>query len=71
MVLLDQRPLSWLSDLPSRGSEQMGNCCCHLKSPCDNTEERNGLLGDDSKDPHTGEKIVVGTSGPEGGDDMR
>ncbi|XP_041824549.1 uncharacterized protein LOC121629094 [Melanotaenia boesemani] len=49
----------------------MGNCCCRPESPCGSTEERNGLLQDDSKATCTGEAVVVGACGPERDDDMR
>lgn len=50
----------------------MGSCCCHTKSPCDNVEERSGLLHDDTKAMvTTGKPDQLGTCGPEGGDDLR
>ncbi|XP_067434936.1 enolase-phosphatase E1-like [Thunnus thynnus] len=50
----------------------MGNSCCHAESPCGSEEERSGLLKNDSKaTTATGETTVVGTCGPEGGDDVR
>ncbi|XP_029314135.1 eukaryotic translation initiation factor 5B [Cottoperca gobio] len=50
----------------------MGNCCCRTESPCGSTEERSGLLKDDSKAMvPTGETFVVDNCGPEGDDDSR
>ncbi|XP_061569322.1 uncharacterized protein LOC133423188 [Cololabis saira] len=49
----------------------MGNCCCHIKSPCENADERSNLLEDESKTPCTGEQVVGGACGPEGSADMR
>lgn len=50
----------------------MGNSCCRAESPCGSEEERSGLLKNDSKaTTATGETTVVGTCGPEGGDDVR
>ncbi|KAK5602111.1 hypothetical protein CRENBAI_016392 [Crenichthys baileyi] len=49
----------------------MGNCCCDAESPCGSIEERSVLLKDDSKTSCAGERVVVGTCGPEDDDDMR
>ncbi|MEQ2230431.1 hypothetical protein ILYODFUR_029226 [Ilyodon furcidens] len=49
----------------------MGNCCCDAESPCGSIEERSVLLKDDSKTSCAGERVVVGTRGPEDDDDMR
>ncbi|KAM4718397.1 uncharacterized protein FYW61_016235 [Anableps anableps] len=50
----------------------MGNFCCFgTESPCGSIEERSVLLKDDSQTSGAGERVEVGTCGPETGEDMR
>ncbi|XP_068160579.1 uncharacterized protein [Antennarius striatus] len=49
----------------------MGSSCCHAESPCGSEEEKSVLLKGDSKAAMpTGEKVMMGTCGPEN-DGMR
>lgn len=48
----------------------MGNCWCEAESPCGSHEERTELLKEGSKTSGAPERVVVGTCGPEDGEDM-